>query len=257
MKKSRKPYNQSRNQRILERFQTTGSTRQVADELGFSISTVRYTLKKLNALPPRVGRIQKPYTAAARNAELLLRMNEEGCSLAEMARAVGTVGREIKKFLRRKGVTRDFPTAFSGARHYAWKGRLVDKDGYILIHSKGHPNARKHTHYVFEHRLVMEEMIGRFLLPDEVVHHRDGDKQNNAPENLQLFSSNGEHLAFDLQGRCPHWSPEGKERIRKATLRRWQTQQISTLPESTTDAPPCSQRSPQMTNENETEVPGL
>ncbi len=44
-----------------------------------------------------------------------------------------------------------------------------------------------------EHRQVAEESIGRPLVPGEVVHHRDGDKQNNAPENLEVLPNQGEH----------------------------------------------------------------
>jgi hypothetical protein len=154
-------------------------------------------------------------------------MCNEGCSLSEIGRAVGTKNEEVKRFLRRKGITKEFPTSTSGKRHYAWKGRLVDKDGYVLIHCKGHPNARKHTHYVFEHRLVVEESLGRFLLPTEVVHHLNGIRGDNRIENLQLFQSNAEHLAVDLKGRCPKWGAEGKERIRKALILRWSDWRIA------------------------------
>jgi hypothetical protein len=148
-------------------------------------------------------------------------MCEEGCSLSEIGRTVGTKNEEVKKFLRRNGVAKEFPTYAVGERHYAWKGRLVDKNGYVLIHCKGHPNARKHTHYVFEHRLVVEESLGRYLLPTEVVHHINGVRDDNRLENLQVFQSNADHLAVDLKGRCPKWTPEGKERIRRALLQRW------------------------------------
>ncbi len=47
-----------------------------------------------------------------------------------------------------------------------------------------------------EHRVVAEEMLGRPLKPGEVVHHIDGNKQNNAPENLMVFESSSAHLAF-------------------------------------------------------------
>lgn len=40
----------------------------------------------------------------------------------------------------------------------------------------------------------MEKLLGRFLTPEEVVHHIDEDRSNNAPENLQLFANNAEHI---------------------------------------------------------------
>ena len=43
------------------------------------------------------------------------------------------------------------------------------------------------------HRQVAEKMLGRALLPGEVVHHIDGDKQNFSPSNLQVLSSPAEH----------------------------------------------------------------
>ena len=46
------------------------------------------------------------------------------------------------------------------------------------------------------HRLVAEQVLGRKLLPGEVVHHIDGNKRNNAPENLMIFSSQSEHAAW-------------------------------------------------------------
>ena len=44
-----------------------------------------------------------------------------------------------------------------------------------------------------EHRIVAEQIIGRPLKKGEVVHHRDGDKRNNSPENILVFASQSEH----------------------------------------------------------------
>ena len=50
-----------------------------------------------------------------------------------------------------------------------------------------------------EHRTVAEDMLGRALRPGEVVHHLDGDKRNNAPENLLVFQSQKEHARFHVK----------------------------------------------------------
>ena len=48
------------------------------------------------------------------------------------------------------------------------------------------------------HRVVAEKMLGRMLRPGEVVHHIDGDKRNNRPENLMVFASQSEHVAWHI-----------------------------------------------------------
>lgn len=43
------------------------------------------------------------------------------------------------------------------------------------------------------HRKIAEELLGRSLLPGEIVHHIDGDSTNNSPDNLLVLSSQGYH----------------------------------------------------------------
>ena len=70
-------------------------------------------------------------------------------------------------------------------------------NGYKYIYKPNHPNAINGGIYVAEHRLVLEDKIGRFLTNDEVAHHKNGDKQDNRPENLELmtFSKHSSHHA--------------------------------------------------------------
>lgn len=72
--------------------------------------------------------------------------------------------------------------------------RLINSAGYVQLYMPGHPLADKNG-YVYEHRYVAESMLGRDLLPTEVVHHRDGNKQNNLPHNLEVMTTN-EHSAL-------------------------------------------------------------
>jgi len=88
----------------------------------------------------------------------------------------------------------------TGSQNPAWSGgRKLRADGYVLVYCPDHPHAISdgdNTIYVLEHRLVMEKHIGRYLDPQEVVHHIDGNPRNNAIENLQLFASQSEHISI-------------------------------------------------------------
>ena len=66
----------------------------------------------------------------------------------------------------------------------------------------------------------MEEHLGRYLNPEEVVHHIDGNPANNNIENLELFANNAEHLAQTLKGKCPKWTEQGIEKIKNRRKKR-------------------------------------
>lgn len=70
--------------------------------------------------------------------------------------------------------------------------RIVEPRGYALRRLPGHPLADCRG-YVYEHRLVAEEMLGRPLRPGEEIHHRNGDKSDNRPENLEVCESRHAH----------------------------------------------------------------
>lgn len=79
----------------------------------------------------------------------------------------------------------------SGTNGTNWKGgRRIDHRGYVLLWAPDHPSrANTAKPYVFEHRLVMEARLGRFLQPHENVHHINGQRDDNRDENLELWST--------------------------------------------------------------------
>lgn len=65
--------------------------------------------------------------------------------------------------------------------------KLVKKGDYLYAVVPEHPKANKHG-YVLHHRIVAENTIGRVLDPNEVVHHKNGDKHDNRAVNLEVLS---------------------------------------------------------------------
>jgi len=85
-----------------------------------------------------------------------------------------------------------------GARHYKFNGGTkVNDQGYLQI-------TAGPLRGVYVHRLVAEAKIGRPLLDNEVVHHRDGDRLNPHPDNLEVMQDT-------LHGQEPKTTFYGKE----------------------------------------------
>jgi hypothetical protein len=77
-----------------------------------------------------------------------------------------------------------------GNKSPAWTGgRRKRIDGYIAVWT---PTGER-----LEHQVIMEQKLGRPLSPGEVIHHIDGNKANNAPENLQL-TTQSKHIREHL-----------------------------------------------------------
>jgi hypothetical protein len=87
-----------------------------------------------------------------------------------------------------------------------WKGgRRMRRDGYILVYSPGHPFASKN--FVLEHRIVMEKHIGRYLAPQETVHHTNRVRSDNRIENL-LLTDRRNHMKHHAGEKRPRWKPK-------------------------------------------------
>lgn len=73
-------------------------------------------------------------------------------------------------------------------------GRVVASNGYILVYVGKNHHLADVRGYAYEHRVIAEISLGRALQNGEEIHHIDGNKQNNNPENLEVMSSRSDHL---------------------------------------------------------------
>ena len=64
--------------------------------------------------------------------------------------------------------------------------------GYVTVWNPNHPEAHK-TGYMYEHRFVAEQKLGRPLKKTEIVHHINGDGTDNRPENLEICETRAHH----------------------------------------------------------------
>lgn len=95
-------------------------------------------------------------------------------------------------------------SAFHSQQNRLKQERVKHKEGYILIHKPGHPNGiglRKE--YVLEHRWVMEQSLGRLLEKYENVHHKNGVRDDNRLENLELWKIKQPPGVRSVDYHCP------------------------------------------------------
>ena len=84
-------------------------------------------------------------------------------------------------------------THMQGKNHPLWLGgKYINQSGYIYKHSPNHPYKTKGG-YVRIHRLIIEKYLGRYLDPEERIHHINSNKTDNRIRNLLLFKNESEH----------------------------------------------------------------
>lgn len=201
------------------------SNQEIADHFGRSITTVVVHKRKYGLLqkrPHNYIEIDRSELEAILDAAVL--------GVDDIARHFGVSVPVIVRRMRRFGLSSKKGRGSPMEKNYFWNGGRKLVKGYVYLKAHDHPHKTKEG-YVSEHRLVMEKKIGRYLHKKEVVHHIDGNRGNNHPDNLELYQSNAEHLRQELTGVTPNYSPEGLRRMRENALRLNRRRAKSTLPE--------------------------
>jgi len=131
-------------------------------------------------------------------------------------------GRPLSPEHKRKCVAILSKSWVKGKKHHSWKGGIFkNKYGYMMQYD---PIRNKH---IRQHRLFMENKLGRLLLKTEHIHHINGKRDDNRIENLRVVS-NYEHALI-------HWSnPEmiraQSERIKKIRAERFWSSSLKHSP---------------------------
>jgi len=132
-------------------------------------------------LTNQVMKLKKGWHQLKTNKEELEKLYET-MSQREIAEKLGCTQSAISYAMKRLGMKTKTARDYRSSKNPHWKGgRFINWAGYFLVRHNGK--------YVREHRLIMERMLGRPLKSTEEVHHLNGIRTDNRPENLVVIDT--------------------------------------------------------------------
>ncbi len=180
-----------------EYLQEKKSIRQISIKTGYAYSTILSYFRKFNIKTRTISEGRK-------NMKLRMILNKEFLEHEYLTKkkAIATIADEnrcsiciVWRCLKEYGIKRRSSSEhLKGKTPANFKGKRKQQ-GYITLYAPNHPYKNKHN-FVFEHRLVMEKIIKRYLRPEEIVHHVNGIRDDNRPKNLKLFPNIKAHQEY-------------------------------------------------------------
>jgi hypothetical protein len=154
---------------LAQKYEELASMQKVADYYGVSKRSIMNYMNKFG--------LKRNSMRLNLDVDKMVQLFYEGYDLHYIADKFNAAYSTVRGRLQERGIETD-------RYHYGYTAKAT---GYIYIYMPEHPLANKRG-YVPEHTLVIEKAIGRHLTSDEVVHHINGIKNDNALTNLKLMT---------------------------------------------------------------------
>ena len=183
---------------------------QCSDEFYPTNSGSRFCSKKCYDAFQRRNRIERTCAHCKRTF---------GVKLSEERKATGSsTGKGVRFCSKRCESLGKFKRGLD--RWHNDKPLRVNRQGYVYAWQPDHPDAHSNG-WILEHRLVAAQKLGRSLRADEQVHHVNGDKQDNRPENLSVLDPSAHTYITLAESSMRRSATQGRIRELEAELERY------------------------------------